>query len=431
MSITTKSAPVRWTAAVDRLAKIRPERHSSIDVLIARALTVFAVIAMSSGAGYGIFVWWQDILSFEFALALFTGGMLQIGTLVLLRRFDQPRIAGVWSMTATTLMNHMLLIKVGGTLTALILWIPLYPVLAVFFAGRRFGYGVFVYLSVVVLNEFRESGFTLTEPNLSLTAEQLGTVACASFIPMVGFLVVFVSYLATGLRSLHDTLAEDRGRMVAEVVKRKETEIQLQSALDQKDIMIQEIHHRVKNNMGIVSSILSLQERTLDDDKTSTVLRDTISRIRAMAAIHERLYHTESMRTIAFTDFVRDVIQQYSSKGIEGEIDLNFEIDVTDDEFQLDLLVPIGLIVNEIITNALKYAFCDQQAGTISIKLTRSDTGVFDLVIADDGCGFNMAARMKNSFGMKMIQGLASQIRAELLVESNEGTSFYLSFAES
>lgn len=223
---------------------------------------------------------------------------------------------------------------------------------------------------------------------------------------------------------------KDRHVLADEVEKRKQTETELQTALAQKEILIRETHHRVKNNMGIVSSILSLQERTVDSKETSAILKESISRIRAMSVIHERLYQSESQVSIPFSSFIDDIISQFSQLESEGT-SIRFDANVLEDEFDLDLLVPIGLIVNEIVTNAIKYAFPDARAGTIYIELRKNDSSsLYELSVRDDGVGFDTNLEHENSFGMKLIRGLAAQIRAELNIDGSNGTEFHLAFSD-
>ncbi|MDI6644319.1 MAG: histidine kinase dimerization/phosphoacceptor domain -containing protein [Methanobacteriaceae archaeon] len=171
-----------------------------------------------------------------------------------------------------------------------------------------------------------------------------------------------------------------------EIIAHEKAEKKLKNSLDEKDILVKEIHHRVKNNLMIISSLLNIQAHQIKDEKTLDIFKESQNLAKSMAIIHERLYRTEDMRKIEFDDYIRelatDLFHTYKlGQGIEIDLDLeHVKIDV-------DKAIPLGLIINELITNSLKYAFPEGK-GKISIQFNRLKAkDEFELVISDDGVG--------------------------------------------
>lgn len=215
------------------------------------------------------------------------------------------------------------------------------------------------------------------------------------------------------------------------VTKERKKEERLLSSLGEKELLLREIHHRVKNNLQVISSLLSLQSGM--KSKTSSLEKlysDSQNRIKSMAAIHEMFYRSESLDKINFPVYVRKLVIDliYSLKGAQNQIDLDYESD--DVHFDLDTAIPLGLIVNEIVTNALKHGLKDQKKGTITVKFKSLDQHHVELMIGDDGRGTSSNPLLKDdeTLGIMMINDLIKQIGAEItyLPEKN-GTNYLIS----
>lgn len=207
----------------------------------------------------------------------------------------------------------------------------------------------------------------------------------------------------------------------------KQKNIAIQTNLEQKEIMMGEIHHRVKNNLQMVSSILDLQSRDLKDEKLKQIIEDSLSRINAISLIHQRLYQSDNIRGVKINTYLdeltTDIITNFTSES-QHKIQISFNVD--DLDMDLESAIPIGLITAELVTNACKYAFKDKANATINIQLHKQDTWL-NLSVADNGIGKSANTINANSFGTKLIKSLSRKLRAELNEQSSEhGTIIYL-----
>lgn len=207
--------------------------------------------------------------------------------------------------------------------------------------------------------------------------------------------------------------------------------VQVNQLLQDKEMLMKEIHHRVKNNLMVISSLLNLQSRYIKDEKSKEIFKESQNRAQSMALIHERLYRSTNMKSIDFADYIRsltrDLFNTYSTQ--EDRIDL--KMDVEDVEVDIDNAVPLGLIINEIVTNSLKYAFPDENAGTISISFHKQKDQYL-LEVSDDGIGIpeEFEVEKSDSLGMMLINSLTYQIGGELEMERSPGTTFRIKFKD-
>ena len=194
--------------------------------------------------------------------------------------------------------------------------------------------------------------------------------------------------------------------------------------------MLKEIHHRVKNNLQIISSLLNLQANQVSDSRTLQALSDSQSRVRSMALIHERLYQSQSLANIDFGEYVKSLATdlfrsyRYNTTGVQLEIQAD---EVTLD---LDQAVSCGLILNELMTNALKYAFPDGRDGTIRVELCAKPGRFLSLRVADNGIGVptDFDTINANSLGLQLVNNLVRQLNGTLDMEHANGTAFQISF---
>lgn len=203
--------------------------------------------------------------------------------------------------------------------------------------------------------------------------------------------------------------------------------IQTRLTSDEKDILIKEIHHRVKNNLQIIKSLIRLQNNTIEDEVISEILLDFESRVTSMALVHESLYKSLDLSKVNikeyYTKLLNDLIQAYSLEvEIEGRFDINIE------NFGIDTLIPLGLLTNEIISNALKHGFEGKEKGIISveIKLLKPDT--YQLKIGDNGIGMHERFQNKQSLGMELIETLVDQLDGEMTRIIENGTHYIITF---
>lgn len=217
-------------------------------------------------------------------------------------------------------------------------------------------------------------------------------------------------------------------------LQRWEAEERLQASVREKEVMLQEIHHRVKNNLQIVSSLLSLQAARVQDANTAEMLRDTQNRVRSMAYIHERLYRSPNLARIDFAEYTRaltgHLLHSYSLTD-SGAVSICVDID-DDIRLSVDAAIPCGLIVNELVSNALKHAFPagSQRPAVITIAM-RQTAAVCALTIRDNGIGLpaDLDFRSPGSLGLELVSVLARQIGATIELDRQAGTAFTITFA--
>jgi two-component sensor histidine kinase/CheY-like chemotaxis protein len=212
--------------------------------------------------------------------------------------------------------------------------------------------------------------------------------------------------------------------------KRQIAESNLKKSLEEKEILLKEVHHRVKNNMQIISSILKMQERLIDDPKLKSVLGESQNRIRSMALIHENLYRNENLANIQFKNYVQALVNTISRSYSNQQRVVSFSFDMEDVFLPIDIGIPCGLIINELISNAFKHAFPDRATGNIRISLAHEGNGAYCLSVADDGIGINnsFSPEKANSLGMRIVYKLVEQIEAKLTYDFAEGTKYFIRF---
>jgi two-component sensor histidine kinase len=208
----------------------------------------------------------------------------------------------------------------------------------------------------------------------------------------------------------------------------KEADERLKISLGEKEVMLKEIHHRVKNNLQIISSLLNIQAMQIEDEKARVLVRESQHRIRSMALVHDKLYHTQSPTKIDFDEYLRELTAQFESSfrshGLRcdvhgGGVFLN-----------LNVAIPAGLIVNEMLSNALKHAFPGRTSGHVEVFTINGPDGKIELKVRDDGVGFPDHANFRHmqSMGMNLIERLVEQLSGTLELECSNGTSFTVVF---
>jgi len=198
--------------------------------------------------------------------------------------------------------------------------------------------------------------------------------------------------------------------------------------VDQKEMMLKEVHHRVKNNFQIVSSLLEMQSKDITDEKARQLANDGQNRLKSMAFIHQKLYKSDS-GLINFNDYLRKLIQEISS-AYKSQKGVEIQVTIQDIELDIDTAVPLGLIVNEIITNAYKYAFEGVAAPLLSVSIEETTQNNYVLEIKDNGIGFdkNVDVEKANSIGLRLIKGLVKQLNGAMEVFTHNGTTFRINF---
>ena len=206
--------------------------------------------------------------------------------------------------------------------------------------------------------------------------------------------------------------------LIRKYVRQKQA---LSKALSDKDVLLREIHHRVKNNLQIVSSLLSLQGRTIQDEIALRAINDGKSRVRSMALIHQNLYQRENLTGVNVKSYVTKLVEELMHTYQIDEEKVTVKLDVKALELDVDTLVPLGLIINELITNAFKYAFPEERTGTLWVSLQTTE-GLLIVEVRDDGIGFNQENLRSDSFGQKLVRSLVKQLNGTMEIKSDDGT---------
>ena len=204
---------------------------------------------------------------------------------------------------------------------------------------------------------------------------------------------------------------------------------QLQHYLTEKEWLLKEIHHRVKNNLQIVMSLLNSQSAYIDNEPALTAIHDSQHRVHAMSLIHQKLYSTENVSSIDMPSYIRE-LASYLRDSFDTGQRIRFEFNIAPLELDVSQAVPVGLILNEAITNSIKYAFPNDRDGVISISLSNTSPHHYLLTISDNGIGMptHFTNKKPGSLGMSLMAGLAVDLEGNFAIENNNGTTIKISF---
>jgi two-component sensor histidine kinase len=216
----------------------------------------------------------------------------------------------------------------------------------------------------------------------------------------------------------------------AQAIERQGHIEQLRVSLAEKVVLLKEVHHRVKNNMQVITSLLNLGAMEASAGGSQQVLRESMDRIRSMALVHERLYQSDNMASIEFGEYLQSVAAGLARSFRREGITCN----VTADKVLLDVdrAIPCGLIANELISNSMKHGFPQRNTGRIDVSLRKPASGTIELAVQDDGVGFpaDRPFERMTSMGMTLVKSLTDQIMGSIELTSDHGTRFCITFPE-
>ncbi|MFK7969898.1 MAG: tetratricopeptide repeat protein [Bacteroidia bacterium] len=260
----------------------------------------------------------------------------------------------------------------------------------------------------------REATITLLEENTQLKDERIANQNTSMMGLGLGILVL------GGLAFLLFQNSQKR-KAANLLLAQKNTEIEKQHA--QKAILLKEIHHRVKNNLQVISSLLNLQSREVEDVAAKEALNEGQNRVRSMALIHQRLYQKDELGLIDMQEYIEELVGNLQQSFVKAEKDITITTSLASVEADVDKAIPIGLILNELITNAFKYAFEGKMRGNIALNMSLDAQQNFSLSVQDDGVGISDSDQKKGkSFGMKLVRSLSKGLNAKLEVQGQHGT---------
>ncbi|MFA5269936.1 MAG: PAS domain S-box protein [Methanoregula sp.] len=216
-----------------------------------------------------------------------------------------------------------------------------------------------------------------------------------------------------------------------DITERKRYEGRLETSLREKEVIIKEVHHRVKNNMQVISGFLELQSNYIDDPQAVEKLTECQRRVRTMALVHEKLYQSKSLGVINAAEYIKSLVADLmNSYTISTPVDVT--VDVDDVSINIDMAIPCGLIINELVSNSLKYAFTGRESGRLSVVMHHREDHMFCLTVQDDGVGLpvDYEARSAASLGTQLVSVLVRQLGGEITTETDHGARFTITFPE-
>ncbi len=216
-----------------------------------------------------------------------------------------------------------------------------------------------------------------------------------------------------------------------DITERKKSEDTVIASLKEKEVLLKEIHHRVKNNLQIISSLLHMQLRFIDDVSSLNLYTESINRVKSMALIHENLYQSENLDDVDFKNYINRLINQLMSTHNISHDRIEVIEDISTLNLNINSSIPLGLILNEILSNSFRYAFPNNRKGTISISCKKTNN-LCTLEVSDNGIGINEKVDLKKekTLGLQLINSLTKQLNGELIKNYTGGTRYVLKFPE-
>jgi two-component sensor histidine kinase len=240
------------------------------------------------------------------------------------------------------------------------------------------------------------------------------------------------------VRSIGEAVRDADGRIIRlqgafqDITATKEAEALLRQSLQQQEVLLKEIHHRVKNNLAVISSLFYLESTYATDERAVKVFEESQRRVRSMALVHETLYGSGNLADIDFAEYARVLTAELLASYRLPDRRVELKTDLETMKMSIDLAVPCGLILNELISNAFKHAFANGRGGAIAVTLRHARDGMGVLRVTDDGVGVaaDLNVDADGSLGLRLIRSLVRQIRGTFaLVPRHPGTEALLTFA--
>ncbi|MFZ3383083.1 MAG: histidine kinase dimerization/phosphoacceptor domain -containing protein [Candidatus Methanoperedens sp.] len=241
---------------------------------------------------------------------------------------------------------------------------------------------------------------------------------------------IFVSLTTSQLLDSNHNLA-GLSFIIRDITERKGIEEQIRASLKEKEMLLKEIHHRVKNNLQIVSSLLDHQTQFIKDKNVIEIFTESQNRIASMALVHEKLYQSKDLARIDLSDYLSDLVANLFQSYVKNSGKIKLNMNIENIQLDIDLAIPCGLIINELVTNSLKYAFPAGRVGEITIQFRKTTENTHEFVIRDNGIGISpdLDFRKTGSLGLHLVTILAeNQLHGEINLNRNEGTEFTIKF---
>lgn len=283
---------------------------------------------------------------------------------------------------------------------------------------------------VCVMNAGYSSGWCEASFGISLTAVEISCKARGD--KNCTFIMAPPHKIESYLGKQKNSTSRKKAQ-IPSFLERKKIEEDVKNSLKEKEILLKEIHHRVKNNLQIISSLLNLQSLTFEDKQNREKFKESINRIKSMAIIHEMLYRSGNLSVVKIKDYFESLISFITGTyTVNTKIKTELIIKSASEVLDIDKAIPCGLILNEMISNSIKYAFKNRKSGKISIRFNEfpQKEKKFELIVEDDGVGIpkNFDFLNVESFGMQIVHSLVSQLDGSITLENKNGTKFSIQF---
>lgn len=217
-----------------------------------------------------------------------------------------------------------------------------------------------------------------------------------------------------------------------DITERKKYEHELLQTLNENQILLREVHHRVKNNMQVISSLLNLQTGYLIDDKQAIIFRETQARIKAMSLVHDCIYQSKSFNQVNIKNYLSQIVANVKYAFNRSDIQLLVKVAIDDSILDIDSSIPLGILLNELLSNAIKHGYVSGMSGNVNVIFKEREQGEFSLIVEDDGMGMQELDNFEtaDSLGLQLISILTTQLNGTVAVQSklNEGTKFEVKF---
>ncbi|MFI5143989.1 MAG: sensor histidine kinase [Ignavibacteria bacterium] len=240
-----------------------------------------------------------------------------------------------------------------------------------------------------------------------------------------------INVLITGNRLNLDNNLHGKYLIYTDISGHKKSEEQIKASLMEKEVLLKEIHHRVKNNLQVVSSLLYLQSRKITDKDVESMFLNCQNRVKSISLIHEKLYQTNDLARIDFDKYIKSLVYHlFNSFGVKSE-QVGLTVNSENIFLTMDTAIPCGLIINELVTNILKHAFPSNRKGEIKIEVSYHRNNKFTLLVADNGIGLPVDIDIENTdtLGFQLVQTLIKQLEASLEINRENGTEYIISFS--
>lgn len=404
-----------------KVKQIGVRHHSDPEVI--RHVTIvnqFSVVAL-----FGFFVSGINnyLLHENYSASIIEGFALIEMLVLLLNYFGYPNLSSFFLMLSVNLALFYFDSYSGYDSGTFLHYFPVIMAISMMYDLRKYQTKFFVHIAITI-GFIAVSLFTnrslFVNPAVTLEAKQQMFIynCIASMLESSGILYI-ISRANFMLKSQLEQIINDR----------KLAEEKLTVSLREKEVLLAEVHHRVKNNLAVITSLLNLKMNSVLNEHTRHVLLDCRNRVASMALIHEKLYRSNSFDKINVRQYLFDLIEEIRYSYPSGTENIEIKVNCSDIYIQLTSAIPCGLILNELITNSYKYAFDDARGGVIQVDMEQ-ENNTLHMKVADNGKGFNLAdAQLKSeSLGLMLIESLTEQLDGKGGYEFASGTLYKMSF---